>query len=382
MSAASVFNTADASAAAEAKTHDGAPVISIVMPAYNAQEYIAESIGAIAAQTFGDFELIVVDDGSADATGEVVKGLAARDSRIEYIRQENSGAAVARNRGMLNAKGKYLAFLDADDLFEPKYLETLHAACEESGAQIAVCKYDFFDSANGRAFPAICPQEGRSGLVATDDVASTLFQITTSYTWDKLFRRDFVEERQLQFQNLPNSNDVFFVLSALAMSDSICFVDEVLVHYRVGTGGSTQDKFVKNPSNAARAFDTLRESLAQKGVLTPEKEGSLNERCLSDFFATLTKTAPRNIDAARKVYDLITGEYFTKWGLRSYPLEKVQSRKTKLQLWSFQRASREQFLKPYANRASIEEQTSLTQALFAFSLVKAGLFGRKGGGAA
>lgn len=382
MSAASVFNTADASAASETKTHDGAPAISIVMPAYNAQEYIAESIGAIAAQTFGDFELVVVDDGSADATGEVVKGLAARDSRIEYILQENSGAAVARNRGMLNAKGKYLAFLDADDLFEPKYLETLHAACEESGAQMAVCKYDFFDSANGRAFPAICPQEGRSGLVATDDVASTLFQITTSYTWDKLFRRDFVEERQLQFQNLPNSNDVFFVLSALAMSDSICFVDEVLVHYRVGTGGSTQDKFVKNPSNAARAFDTLRESLAQKGVLTPEKEDSLNERCLSDFFATLTKTAPHNIDAARKVYDLITGEYFTKWGLRSYPLEKVRSRKTKLQLWSFQRASRDQFLKPYANRASIEEQTSLTQALFAFSLVKAGLFGRKGGGSA
>lgn len=382
MLTASAFNTADIGAAAETKAHDGAPAVSIVMPAYNAQDYIADSINAITAQTFGDFELIVVDDGSIDDTGEVAKALAARDSRIEYIRQENSGAAVARNRGILNAKGKYLAFLDADDLFEPRYLETLQAACEESGAQIAVCKYDFFDSSNNRTFSAICPQEGRSGLVSADEVASTLFQITTSYTWDKLFRRDFVEERQLQFQNLPNSNDVFFVLSGLAMAHSICFVDEVLVHYRVGTGGSTQDKFVKNPSNAARAFDSLRETLAQNGELTPEVEDSLNERCLSDFFATLTKTAPRDIDAARRVYDLITGDYFTKWGLESYPLEKVRSRKTRLQLWSFQRASRDRFLKPYANRASIEEQTFFTQALFALSLVKAGLFGGKGGGAA
>ena len=98
------------------------PVVSIIMPAYNMEPYVGDSIRSALAQTYGDFELIVVDDGSKDGTAEIVKGLAQQDGRIHLVQQANRGLAGARNSALRASRGEFFALLDSDDLWEPEFL--------------------------------------------------------------------------------------------------------------------------------------------------------------------------------------------------------------------------------------------------------------------
>jgi glycosyltransferase involved in cell wall biosynthesis len=115
------------------------PEISVVIPTYESARYVGAAIESVLAQTHGDFEIIVVDDGSKDATAAVVAGYA--DPRVRYVRQENSGVAVARNRGMAEATGRWVAFLDADDTWYPEKLARQMAALRESGSRFCYSAY-------------------------------------------------------------------------------------------------------------------------------------------------------------------------------------------------------------------------------------------------
>ena len=111
--------------------------ISVIIPAFNAQAYIAEAIRSVQAQTFRNFEVIVVDDASTDATAAAVHELCAEDARIRYARmQANAGPAASRNRGLDLAQGEWVALLDADDRFHPDRLETLLDLGESEGADV------------------------------------------------------------------------------------------------------------------------------------------------------------------------------------------------------------------------------------------------------
>jgi glycosyl transferase family 2 len=126
------------------------PTFAVVMPAYNAADTIADSIRSVLAQTERDFELIVVDDGSTDATSEEV-GRFTHDPRVRLVRQSNAGLAGARNRGLEEARSPYVSFLDADDLLLPRYLTTMAATLEAApDAAFADCDFWILDDATGR----------------------------------------------------------------------------------------------------------------------------------------------------------------------------------------------------------------------------------------
>ena len=116
------------------------PVISVIVPVYNAEKYINRCIESILNQTFKDFELIIVDDGSKDNSGNICEEYARRDERIKVIHQENKGQASARNRGVLNAAGEWITFVDADDMIQSQMLEYLYRAVKSNNVKMAVCK--------------------------------------------------------------------------------------------------------------------------------------------------------------------------------------------------------------------------------------------------
>ena len=117
--------------------------VSIIMPAYNCAKYITESIASVTAQTYTNWELLIVDDASTDNTQQVVEALAQSDSRIKYIRLEkNSGAAVARNTAIEKADGRYLAFLDSDDLWYPEKLKKQLEFMQENGYSFTCTTYE------------------------------------------------------------------------------------------------------------------------------------------------------------------------------------------------------------------------------------------------
>ena len=110
-----------------------APLFSVVMPAYNREKYICHALSSVLAQTCADWECIVVDDGSADATRAIVRDFTAKDPRVRLIERTNGGPGAARNQGAAEATGKYLSFLDSDDVWTPYTLETYRDALEKAG---------------------------------------------------------------------------------------------------------------------------------------------------------------------------------------------------------------------------------------------------------
>lgn len=123
------------------------PLISVIMPAYNADRYIAEAVDSVRMQTYKNWELLVLDDGSADQSCQIVQALAKEDSRIRLIKNEkNMGVARTRNRGFDLCKGSYVALLDADDLWHPTKLEKQLALLEQTGAQLAYSSYAIVNS--------------------------------------------------------------------------------------------------------------------------------------------------------------------------------------------------------------------------------------------
>ena len=106
------------------------PIVSVIIPTYNAKELLIEAIDSVLSQTLSDLELLIIDDGSIDGTVEAVK--AVDDPRIRYFYKDNGGVSSARNMGLDKATGQYIAFLDSDDLYHPKYLETMVSAMENN----------------------------------------------------------------------------------------------------------------------------------------------------------------------------------------------------------------------------------------------------------
>ena len=113
------------------------PKISVIVPVYNVRDYLEKCVSGVRAQTFGDWELILVNDGSTDGSGELCRALAGEDGRIVVLERPNGGAAAARNTGLDAASGDTVTFLDADDSFAPDHLESLHSLLESAGADAA-----------------------------------------------------------------------------------------------------------------------------------------------------------------------------------------------------------------------------------------------------
>lgn len=133
--------------------------VSIIMPCWNAAGHLARSVGSIRAQTAGDWELVVVDDGSTDDSWAVASALAARDGRIRTLRQANAGAAAARNRALDEARAPLVAFLDADDTWEPTFLQEMTAAlAADPQAGIAYCGWQHHGLGGGRDDPFVPPE--------------------------------------------------------------------------------------------------------------------------------------------------------------------------------------------------------------------------------
>ena len=122
------------------------PLVSVIMPAYNAAPFIEEAICSVIGQTVTDWELFVIDDGSSDESFQIAQKLASDDSRIHVLQNaENMGVAKTRNRGMELCKGHYVAFLDSDDYWKPQMLERMISRAEETAADIVYCSYELVD---------------------------------------------------------------------------------------------------------------------------------------------------------------------------------------------------------------------------------------------
>ena len=209
-------------------------LVSIIMPSYNTASYIAETVQSVLAQTYQDWELIIVDDCSTDDTDEVVKPFLS-DSRIRYLKNEkNSGAAISRNRALREAKGKWIAFLDSDDLWMPEKLEKQIAFMEENGYHFSYTDYMEIDEAS--------KPNGKSVTGPKKITKAGMF----NYCWPGCLTVMYDAETVglIQIADIKKNNDYAMWLKVCRKTD--CYLlDEVLAKYRRGRAGSVSSHSVK-----------------------------------------------------------------------------------------------------------------------------------------
>lgn len=209
------------------------PKISVVMPVYNGERYVESAIRSVMAQTFGDWELIVVDDGSGDHTCAMVEALAAEDGRIRLVGNgANLGAARTRNRGMALCRGDYIALLDGDDLWRPEKLERQLALAEETGADIVYCAYGIVGP-DGRPCcrDFIVPEE--TGF--SDTLVKSVISCSTAF-----LRRPIAEA--YRFPEGYYHEDLALWLKMLGEGCTARGVPGVLADYRLTEKGRTANK--------------------------------------------------------------------------------------------------------------------------------------------
>lgn len=212
---------------------DEQPAVSVVMPAYNARGSIDASIASVRAQTLADWELIVVDDGSSDGTRELVREYAAQDSRIKYVANpRNLGVAMTRNRGLDLARGRYIAFLDSDDLWMPGKLAAQVAFLDNTGIAISYGAYRRVDEASVILADVIPPAWVDYRAMLRSNFIGNLTGI---------YRREALGD--LRFQALGHEDYLFWLnaLRRVGLARATPF-DGPIAAYRVAKGSRSANK--------------------------------------------------------------------------------------------------------------------------------------------
>ena len=256
------------------------PKISVIIPVHNGGKFLNECLQSVCNQTLKDIEIICVDDASTDDSAKILSSFAEYDPRITVITHaENTGAGIARNHGLEIAQGKYISFLDADDIFEKHYLESMYTACEKHDLDFVTCRCDLFDANTKEVTGA--EWAVRKELLPAKQVFSiqdthNIFKLFTGWAWDKLYRRQFILDAKLKFQGLETTNDMYFTFMALVKANRISVVDDVLVHHRTNVKNSVSNTREKCFDNFYKALLAIRDDLIELKVFDDLKRDFIN----------------------------------------------------------------------------------------------------------
>ena len=300
--------------------------VSVVMPIYNAGDYLTRAIGDILQQTLPELELICVNDGSTDNSLSIIKSFMKRDQRIKLINQQNAGTSVARNVGIAAACGQYIIFLDADDFYEKNLLKLLYDAAEKDSLDVAVARFDIYNDSQDKY--SVPMEEPHSGIFVGGSVTSKnehpdfILSSTTGYVWNKLFRTTFVKNMELAFDpELYVFEDVCFVCSALALAERVARIDDTLIHHRVYTEQSRARLFRKYYSQVPVVYKKLKDFLMQRGLYIPLKKGYLNfsaGRCFRIYNLLWD-------DGKERLWNLLHEEYYAEFNWHQHEKTDFES---------------------------------------------------------
>ena len=226
-------------------------LVSILIPVYNGEEYLEETVSSILNQSYKEFELIIINDGSSDNTKVICDNLEKFDKRIRIIHKENTGVSHTRNVALDNARGKYIAFIDSDDSVHKDYLKILVNSMENSNGQLAVCGFkERKVSSNGEIEDlsrVFCPKE----IIAMEDMKDLIMDFVNSGLlnplWNKLYSREIIEKNNIRFkEEVETGEDFIFNLQYFRKINNICFSKKELYYYIRRNNNSITYQYIDN----------------------------------------------------------------------------------------------------------------------------------------
>lgn len=286
--------------------------ISVIMPIYNGEKYLEETLDNLLKQTFKNFEVICINDASTDATSNILEEFGKRDGRIRIFNNcERMGAAFARNRGIREASGKYIAFLDSDDIFEEEMLAIAYKTIEKYETDIVV--YEILSVPSERIYEkrSIWRSSQFRKEYCTDSFAARQCQPDTLMDWmsspcNKLYRKSFITENKLEFQSLQSANDVYFVNMALLLAKKMIMMDDhrVMVYAR-NHGDTTRISYNRDPMCAYQAMLKLGQELVDRGLFS---EVFQHYYCLLFFIIKFALQNVKQVERAKRFYAFLQEE--------------------------------------------------------------------------
>lgn len=235
--------------------------VSVIVPVYNVEAYLPRCIASIQEQTESDIEIILVDDGSPDACGEICEEFAEKDCRIRVIHQENSGQGVARNTGLSVANGEYILFVDSDDWIEPDLIEIAYSSAKEFHAEMLLFDFQAVDAQDNVVYRSAQKVPSNTLLCAKTDKS---FLLTDPSPWNKLLKRSWLLEKQFSFPKMYYEDLIAFTCLDTSVERGVYIGGKPLYNYLL------------------RSNSTLRNGDAQK---TTEKRTAA-VKAIYDFYQT------------------------------------------------------------------------------------------------
>ncbi len=224
--------------------------VSIIVPVYNVAAYLRKCVDSILCQSLQEIEVILVDDGSTDACGEICDWYSLQDTRVKVIHKANGGLSDARNAGIAQATGAYIGFVDSDDYIEREMFEDLYQACLEEGTKIAACDYVYEGEKTGQR---ISWSTGEYVQLSAEDFFQKVLQ-TPSATgmgvWDKLYKRELFQKVRFRKGELHEDTDILYRL--VFRTDFIAYISHPYYIHCERKGSITKDRY------GARDYDRFK----------------------------------------------------------------------------------------------------------------------------
>ena len=292
------------------------PLISVVVPAYNVAEYLEECMESLLGQTYRQLEILLVDDGSTDDTGRLCENYAEADSRVKVIHKENGGLSDARNAGLLQATGEYIAFTDPDDKVRRDMLERLLQMCVKHRVAMARARFDTFGEPFGMP---LLPDTGEETVLEGTAFLSNIITYNEKYpssysVWTGLYERKLTEG--ILFPKGKHYEDIGFTTKTALRAKRVAYLNGFLYHYRVRSGSISHKQGKMDPRLIT---DRVTEREAQIDLFRAGGYGQLEDLAKSVYYPELLLTAAKN---PYPEYEGMIRNVMGKWRL---PLGKILS---------------------------------------------------------
>ena len=243
--------------------------ISIIIPVYNVENYLRSCLDSVLSQTYKDFEVLMVNDGSTDSSGAICQDFAERDSRFHYFEKENGGLSDARNYGLERAKGHYITFLDSDDFLFEDYLENLYHASRLSNSDITIGGYCRFGDSNFYFYndrfksDSLVEFKDFQAIQYLDSMLDVTF-ITFSTAWGKLFKRELFSE--LRFPYGKYAEDQFLIWKLYMKADKIYVFNGASYVYRMNPSGLSNIFTLKHLDYIDALEERIKDTKDMEGI--------------------------------------------------------------------------------------------------------------------
>lgn len=286
------------------------PIISIIVPIYNVEQYLHRCVDSILAQTFTDWELLLIDDGSPDRSGEICDEYAKKDTRIRVFHKENGGVSSARQRGLDESVGEYTIHADPDDWVEPTMLEELYQKAKDDNADMVICDYY-----TNEGFQQNYIKQQPTKL-DTNVVLYELFQQLHGSCWNKLVRRACYSGKANFPKDINCCEDLIWCIQVLKCKPKISYLNKAYYHYMITTTAS-QSKSI----SAERSLQDLKMLHTLESLLDDNK---------AVLIAMYKRTVPYVMKRAMKTNSF--DAYYFKHNFRMYSKYIIQSKNSSLML--------------------------------------------------